>query len=82
LRRASYLYGTFGAVLGLMAWMYFQAEVTLYAAQIDAVLVRRMWPRSLKSDTGDQPRVPGQRGDSGSVRRAGDSNTSSGMKAA
>jgi YihY family inner membrane protein len=82
LRRASYLYGTFGAVLGLMAWMYLQAEVTLYAAQIDAVLVRRMWPRSLKSDTGDQPRVPGQGGDSGSVRRAGDSNTSSGTKAA
>ena len=31
LRRASYLYGTFGAVLGLMGWMYLQAEVTLYA---------------------------------------------------
>jgi YihY family inner membrane protein len=50
LRHASSLYGTFGVVLGLLAWLYLEAEVTLYAAQIDVVVVRRLWPRSLNSD--------------------------------
>jgi YihY family inner membrane protein len=53
LSHSSSLYGTFGVVLGLLAWLYLQAEVTLYAAEIDVVLVRRLWPRSLKSDNGD-----------------------------
>lgn len=47
LHRSSSLYGTFGVVLGLMAWLYLQAEVTLYAAEINVVLVRRLWPRAL-----------------------------------
>ena len=54
LHRASDLYGTFGLVLGLLAWLYLQAEVTLYAAEVDAVLTRRLWPRSLLS-TGRGP---------------------------
>ena len=70
LHRASALYGTFGVVIGLMAWVYLQAEVTLYAAQIDVVLVRRLWPRPLKSEDGEQPRVPGQRSDSDRAGRA------------
>jgi len=53
LSHSSSLYGTFGVVLGLLAWLYLQAEVTLYAAEIDVVLARRLWPRSLKSDNGD-----------------------------
>jgi YihY family inner membrane protein len=81
LQRASTLYGTFGLVLGLMAWIYLQATATLYAAQMDVVLVRRLWPRSLKSDSGNQPRVPGQRSDSDRVGRADDTK-SSGTKAA
>lgn len=56
LSRASALYGTFGVVLGLLAWLYLQAEVTLYAAEVDVVLVRRLWPRSIKSDNGDRMR--------------------------
>ena len=48
--RSSALYGTFGVVLGLLAWLYLQAELTLYAAEIDVVLVRRLWPRSIGSD--------------------------------
>ncbi len=44
LHRASELYGTFGIVLGLMAWLFLQSEVTLYAAEIDVVLARRQWP--------------------------------------
>lgn len=51
LQRASSLYGTFGVVLGLLAWLYLQAIVTLYAAEVDAVLVRRLWPRTLLSDS-------------------------------
>jgi membrane protein len=47
LQRASSLYGTFGVVLGLLAWLYLQAMVTLYAAEVDVVMVRRLWPRSL-----------------------------------
>ena len=47
LNRASELYGTFGIVLGLMAWLFLQSEVTLYAAEVDVVLARRLWPRSI-----------------------------------
>jgi len=47
LARASSLYGTFGIVLGLLAWLYLQAQITLYAVEINVVKVRRLWPRSL-----------------------------------
>lgn len=47
LRHASSLYGVFGLVLGLIAWLYLQAQLTLFAAEIDVVRVRRLWPRSL-----------------------------------
>jgi membrane protein len=59
LQRASSLYGTFGVVLGLLAWLYLQAMVTLYAAEVDVVLVRRLWPRTL------QPPGPGGTGGTG-----------------
>jgi len=47
LRRSSELYGTFGIVLGLLAWLYLEAEVTLYAAEVDVVLARHLWPSSI-----------------------------------
>src|SRR6185312_4502897 len=54
LHRASELYGTFGIVLGLMAWLFLQAEMTLYAAEVDVVLARRLWPRSIRpAQTGE-----------------------------
>jgi membrane protein len=40
-------YGTFGVVLGLLAWFYIQAELTLYAVEINVVRVQRLWPRSM-----------------------------------
>lgn len=40
-------YGVFGVVLGLLAWFYAQAQVTLWAVEFDAVRGRRLWPRSL-----------------------------------
>ena len=47
LQRSSELYGTFGIVLGLLAWLFLQAEVTLYAAEADVVLARGLWPTSI-----------------------------------
>jgi membrane protein len=34
-------------VLGLIAWLYLQAEATLYVAETNVVWVRKLWPRSL-----------------------------------
>jgi membrane protein len=55
LNRASELYGAFGIVLGLLAWLFLQAEVTLYAAEVDVVLARRLWPRSVLPAQTDEP---------------------------
>jgi YihY family inner membrane protein len=41
------VYGMFGTVLGLVAWLYLAAEITVYCAEINVVLARRLWPRSL-----------------------------------
>jgi YihY family inner membrane protein len=61
LHRASELYGTFGIVLGLLAWLFLQAEVTLYAAEADVVLARRLWPRSvLPAKTGESAAQPAE----------------------
>jgi membrane protein len=40
-------YGAFGVVLGLLAWFFLQAQITLYVAELNVVRVRRLWPRSL-----------------------------------
>lgn len=40
-------YGTFGIVLGLLAFLYLQAQITLYVVELDVVRARRLWPRSL-----------------------------------
>ena len=47
LARSSSLYGVFGLVLGLIAWLYLQAEFTLYAVEAAVVRSRRLWPRTL-----------------------------------
>ncbi len=44
---ATPLYGTFAVVLGLIAWLYLQAQLTLYAVEINVVRAYRLWPRSL-----------------------------------
>jgi uncharacterized BrkB/YihY/UPF0761 family membrane protein len=46
-RHAQSLYGTFGVVLGLLAWLQLQAQVTLYAMEADVVRARGLWPRSV-----------------------------------
>lgn len=41
------VYGTFATVLGLVAWIYIGAEVTVYAAEMNTVIARRLWPRGM-----------------------------------
>ena len=40
LAHASPVYGTFAIVIGLIAWLYLQAELTLYAVEINVVRER------------------------------------------
>lgn len=47
LKNSSGVYGVFGLVLGLLSWLYLQAQFTIYAVEIDVVRQRRLWPRSL-----------------------------------
>ncbi len=49
LRRTEPLYGTFALVLGLLAWLYLGAQLTIFAAEINVVRARHLWPRSLLS---------------------------------
>jgi membrane protein len=44
---ASETYGTFATVIGLLVWLHLLAQMTLYAAEINVVVVRKLWPRSL-----------------------------------
>jgi YihY family inner membrane protein len=41
------VYGVFATVLGLIAWIYLATEITVYSAEINVVLARRLWPRSI-----------------------------------
>ncbi|HEY1920631.1 MAG TPA: YihY/virulence factor BrkB family protein [Streptosporangiaceae bacterium] len=41
------VYGVFATVLGLVAWLYIAVEATVYAAEVNVVLARHLWPRSM-----------------------------------
>ena len=45
LRHSSQIYGVFATVLGLVAFLYLAAEITLYAAEVNVVRVRQLYPR-------------------------------------
>jgi YihY family inner membrane protein len=49
LKGMSQTYGMFAIVLGALAWIFLQARVVVYAAEINAVRTDRRWPRSLVS---------------------------------
>lgn len=51
LRHASQLYGYFASILGLMAFLYLAAVITLYAAESNVVRARRLYPRSIVQDS-------------------------------
>jgi YihY family inner membrane protein len=41
------VYGLFAVVLGLLSWLYLGAQLTVLSAEVNVVLSRRLWPRSL-----------------------------------
>jgi YihY family inner membrane protein len=41
------VYGVFATVLGLITWIYLAVEITVYSAEINVVLTRRLWPRAI-----------------------------------
>ena len=47
LRHTSEVYGLFAVVLGLASWLYLEAQLTLYAAELNVVRARRLWPRAI-----------------------------------
>ncbi len=47
LRGSDALYGTFGLVLGLVAWIYLGAQITVYSAEVNTVLFHHLWPRGM-----------------------------------
>ncbi|HTZ22667.1 MAG TPA: YihY/virulence factor BrkB family protein [Streptosporangiaceae bacterium] len=47
LARNSALYGVFALVLGLLVWLFLQAQISMYAVEVNVVLVHRLWPRSV-----------------------------------
>jgi uncharacterized BrkB/YihY/UPF0761 family membrane protein len=47
LRHSQALYGQYAFVLGLLGWLFLVAQLTLYAAELNVVLARRLWPRSI-----------------------------------
>jgi uncharacterized BrkB/YihY/UPF0761 family membrane protein len=47
LERANLIYGVFAVVIVLLGWLYLSAQLLLYAAEVNVVLARRLWPRSL-----------------------------------
>ena len=55
LRGAEALYGFFGIVLGLLSWIYIGAQLMLLSAELNVVLARRLWPRSLQAPPLSEP---------------------------
>jgi YihY family inner membrane protein len=55
LRHATQVYGFFAVVLGLLSWLFLGSQLTLYAAEVNVVLSRRLWPRSLLQPPLTQP---------------------------
>lgn len=50
IRHAKETSGLFAFVLGLLAWLYLGAQVTLVAAEINVVKAKKLWPRSFLAD--------------------------------
>jgi YihY family inner membrane protein len=46
-KSSSNTYGIFAFVIALLVWLHLGAQLTLYAAEINVVLQRKLWPRSL-----------------------------------
>jgi inner membrane protein YhjD len=49
-QRSSSTYGVFALVIALLIWLHLGAQMTLFAAEINVVVARKLWPRSLFGD--------------------------------
>lgn len=47
LKSAHGAYAQFALVIALLVWLHLGAQLTLFAAEINTVLARRLWPRSV-----------------------------------
>ncbi|HEX6022627.1 MAG TPA: YihY/virulence factor BrkB family protein [Solirubrobacter sp.] len=47
---ATATYGVFALVIGLLSWFLLLAHIVLIAAEVNVVLARRLWPRSLTGE--------------------------------
>ena len=47
LRHSSQVYGYFASILGLIGFLYLASQITLYAAELNVVRARRLYPRSI-----------------------------------
>jgi len=54
---SSDVYGSFALVIGLLAWIYLGAQLTLVAAELNVVWKHRLWPRSLQGELTEADRV-------------------------
>ncbi|HVS58440.1 MAG TPA: YihY/virulence factor BrkB family protein [Candidatus Saccharimonadales bacterium] len=52
LKNLNSLYGSFAVTLGLLFWLSLQAQVIVYALEVNTVRAQKLWPRSL---VGDEP---------------------------
>ena len=50
---SSDIYGVFGIVLGLLAWIYLAAVIVVLACELNVVRACRLWPRSLLAPFAD-----------------------------
>jgi len=53
-KKTSSTYAQFALVIALMVWLHLGAQLTVYAAEVNVVVARKLWPRSLFGDP-DQP---------------------------
>jgi membrane protein len=49
LRGAQEVYGVFGLVLGLVAWLYIESVIVVFCAELNVVLNQHLWPRALRT---------------------------------
>lgn len=54
---SSDVYGSFALVIGLLAWIYLGAQLTLLAAEVNVVWKHHLWPRSLQGELTEADRV-------------------------
>jgi YihY family inner membrane protein len=50
IKGADATYGVFALVIGLLSWFFLAAHILLVAAEVNVVLARRLWPRSLTGE--------------------------------